>query len=152
MPNHLIVNSFEIRDARQFETVGLAEREIAELCSSIGDIGFWRYDLETGLAYWSEGVFKLHGREFKQGPVSLKTVLGDFHPDDQEVVSQCVSEAIDKQCGYSYTLRLMRGGSPLWVCVHARYRVSEEGQPVLYGCIFAVSQTTRSMEIENRTG
>ncbi|WP_075996575.1 PAS domain-containing protein [Salaquimonas pukyongi] len=152
MSNHLVVNPCATHNPRQFETVGLSEREIAELCASIGDIGFWRYDLETGLAYWSEGVFRLHGREFKEGPVSLKAAIGDFHPDDQDVVSQCVSEAIEKQCGYSYTLRLMRDGNPIWVRVHARYHVPEDGRPILYGCISAVSHATRCMEIGSHQG
>ena len=148
MSSHLVVNAAPNDEAsRQFETLGLSDTHIAQLCGNIEDIGFWRYDLDTGLAYWSEGVFRLHGRKFKKGPISLKAAIGDFHPEDRELVSKCVSEAIEKQTGYAYTLRLMRDGEPVWVCTFARYHIKEDGHPILYGCIFPMAAPARSMTI-----
>ena len=112
MSSHLVVNAAPNDEAsRQFETVGLSDTHIAQLCGNIEDIGFWRYDLDTGLAYWSEGVFRLHGRKFKKGPISLKAAIGDFHPEDRELVSKCVSEAIEKQTGRTPELSTTGGTS-----------------------------------------
>ena len=148
MSNHLVVNANPHDDtARQFEALGLSDAQIADLAAIIEDIGFWRYDLDTGLAYWSEGVFRLHGREVTDGPISLKAAIADFHPDDRELVSKCVSEAIENQCGYAYTLRLMRGDEPVWISVHARYDVQKDGHPILYGCIFPIAAPARSITI-----
>lgn len=148
MSSHLVINAKPCNDiVRQFEALELSDTQIADLSAMIEEVGFWRYDLDTGLAYWSDGVFRLHGRKIKKGPVSLKAAIGDFHPDDRELVSKCVSEAIEKQCGYAYTLRLMRDGEAIWVSTFARYQTHEDGRAVLYGCTFPIAAPARSITI-----
>lgn len=148
MSSHLVVNAKPCNEiVRQFETLELSDTQIADVSAMIEGIGFWRYDLDAGLAYWSEGVFRLHGQKVKKGPISLKAAIEDFHPDDRELVSKCVSEAIENQCGYAYTLRLIRDGETVWVNTLARYQVHDDGRAELYGCIYPVAAPARSITI-----
>ncbi len=56
---------------------------IALMAEDMAGVGHWRVDLASGETTWSEGVFRIHGREPSAGVPDLETQLSHFDADDR---------------------------------------------------------------------
>ena len=128
--------------------VNVASSEAFDAMSRFDEIGIWRAELESGLVYWTESVFRIYGLEYSEGPVSITDAVHAYHPDDREVVLRCIEEAANRKSGFRFVLRLCRpDGEVVWVKSHGLFRESEEGNGELFGYIEKFSPLTRSVTI-----
>lgn len=141
----------ESRDAAQTSdpsAVNISSSEAFAAMSRFDEIGIWRAELESGLVYWTESVFRIYGLQYTEGPVSITDAIQAYHPDDREAVLRCVEEAANRKSGFRFVLRLCRpDGEVVWVKSHGLYRVSDDGKEELFGYIEKFSPLTRSVTI-----
>ena len=96
------------------ESAGDEGRRLADwgpLLDQLDGIGFWRMDAATRKREWSDGVFRLFGLE--PGPVpELDAAVSALHPDDREIATHFLSDAIELGRDYTCRIRLKhRDGS-----------------------------------------
>ncbi|MFP1630792.1 PAS domain-containing protein [Zhengella sp. ZM62] len=142
----------EIRSARRAaqspEAIGLAAANLLDVLALFEPFGVWRLDIENGLTYWSEDMYRLHGLEPKPGPVDMIQVIRCYHPDDREHVIGCIEDAITRQSGFRFVLRIGTADEVTGIVeALGRYRVNPEGRAELFGTCRAVGQRVRSVAI-----
>ncbi|MEO0544447.1 MAG: PAS domain-containing protein [Pseudomonadota bacterium] len=128
--------------------IGVSADDAFVAMSAFDEIGIWRAELDSGLVYWTDSVFRIYGLEVKEGPVSIPDAIAAYHPEDRDLVLQCVEEASAKKTGFRFVLRLCRAsGEIVWVKSHGMYRVNAEGREELFGYIEQFSPLARSVTI-----
>ena len=129
-------------------SIGISDAEAFQAMSRFAEIGMWRAELASGLVYWTDSVFKIYGMDVRPGPVSIPKAIEAYHPDDRDVVLQCIEEAARKKTGFRFVLRLCRGkGEIVWVKSHGIYRINADGLEELFGYIEEFSTRARSVTI-----
>jgi len=114
---------------RQSDWLGLTE--------TIGKIGHWFVDLEAETVYWSDEVYRIHGRERASYTPTLADGINAYHPDDREFVAACVQRAIEHQEKFDFERRLVTpGGEVRWVSSLGECRADAEGRPAAVFGIF----------------
>lgn len=56
------------------------------------DVGFWTFDLETGVLWWSDEVYRIFGIEPGWGPVTQAQYHALILPEDQDAASRAFQE------------------------------------------------------------
>jgi len=130
------------------QSIGLSAEDILRAISRFDAIGIWRFDLDTGLVFWADEVFEIHGWEVKDGPVDLAAAIGAYHPDDRDVVSKCIEEASKNKTGFRFVLRIKsQDDEYIWVKSSGLYRKFDDGSEEIFGYIKKFSAITRSVTI-----
>lgn len=57
-------------------------------------VGRYRVEIGTGRLWWSDEVFRMHGREPTDGPPTLDAVRSRIHPDDRARLSRTAAVAL----------------------------------------------------------
>lgn len=115
-----------IQDVSGFDISG---SELLEILSSFDLYGLWRMDLGSGQIFWSPDVFRVHELEPSDGPVDMRTVLKNYHPEDKITVARLMDEAIEKRRGYRFVLRvLLPSGRYKLVKSIAKFRDRNDGE------------------------
>ncbi|MFO7846581.1 MAG: PAS domain S-box protein [Balneolaceae bacterium] len=123
------------------------KEELLELTQSANDIGAWELDLETGITYWSDEVYKIHEVDFDFD--HNKTNGIDFyHPDDRELVSKAIEKTVDSGEPFDVTARFITAkNNERWVRATGRLRKVSGNKQTLIGSFQDVTQFKKN-EIE----
>ncbi|MHC2086121.1 PAS domain S-box protein [Methylobacterium sp. CM6244] len=89
--------------ARRAEGQAQEANRLLSLAAQIAHIGHWRIGLPEHTVFWSDEVFRIHGRDPRDGPPSLEAAIAAYHPDDQDEVARRVSEAIETGRSFSFS-------------------------------------------------
>lgn len=128
--------------------LGLGDVRLFDTLSAFDPYGAWRLDIEDGLAYWSEGAFEIHGLPYREDPVDYCTAIEAYHPQDREHLLNCLQEAVKRNSGFRFVLRLKPNGpADSFVKATGRYRVNQQGREELYGTFSSVQPLVRSVLI-----
>lgn len=113
--------------------VGVSGDEIVTLLGSVCPFGIWRAEISTGLVFWSEDAYRVHGMEYSEEPVSLKKALSRYHPEDAVIVEQLMETATTQRNGYRYVMRVQDGmGGYRLVASAGCYRPDNGGELIGY--------------------
>jgi len=74
---------------------------------SIAHIGHWDWDITSGELSWSDEIYKIFGYKAQAFEATYEAFLQTIHPDDREMVSQAVNEAIEKHEKYDVYHRVI---------------------------------------------
>lgn len=84
-----------------------------ELAEELAHVGHWRVDLEEESVFWSDEVYRIHGR----APGSFVPSLGEgveaYHPEDREAVWEAVAAAVERGESFDIVRRLIRDDGEL---------------------------------------
>lgn len=80
---------------------------LLQLAETAANVGHWRLDIGSGVVTWSPEVFKIHGLN-AETPRSLTRAIDAYHPDDRKLVTEKLDHAIQHQCGFEFTARIIR--------------------------------------------
>ena len=118
---------------QQWDHVAVSCDEVVELLGSVAPLGIWRLEIKAGHIFMSDDAAIIHGLEKSDGPLSLKQVLGSYHPEDAEIVEQVVGAATTEHNGFRIVLRVSdsKGGYRL-VATAGRYRPDNGGELIGY--------------------
>ncbi|EPX75894.1 chemotaxis protein CheB [Salipiger mucosus] len=122
-----------IRDYTRMRNDDLLLQHFNRITSEHG-IGFYSYDIDNDLPYWSPQLFELLGIDPGQPP-SVEAALDLFPPDARERIAGCMDRAIRDGRPYDYVERIARpDGSTAKCRATGRARLDENGRAThLYG-------------------
>lgn len=136
----------DVREPQMLAEIGLEDASLLDALAQFDLYGAWRLELDTGMVFWSRDVFEIHALPFKEGPVDLAQAISRYHPDDRELVANCIEEAAARKTGFRFVLRLITpDGKNKLVKSNGRYRVNKEGREEIYGTFSQFQQRIRTV-------
>jgi len=122
------------RPVQSTDDVTVDGSTILEVLAQFEPFGFWRMDLETGLVYWTRDIFEIHEIPYRDGPVNVKMAIDAYHPDDRDLVMDCLEDVVARKSGYHFVLRIATaGGHYKKVKSIGKFHVNEDGREELIG-------------------
>ena len=143
----LIVQTIETEPPTQdISAFGMDGDDLLSILSMFDPYGVWKIDLDSGQMYWSRDVFKIHGIEYHEGPVDLQASIKRYHPEDQKTIGALLSEAIEREVGFRYVLRLnTKDSSYKLVKAICKHRTNGQGTKQLVGVLSEFALPMRSI-------
>lgn len=144
------LSAFVIKDKSTNEPIGIGsvafdlterkktEREILDLQKKmdaairIGKIGYWNWDLATGIIDWSQRMYEIYDVE---PGTQIDTDFANklVHPEDHNLHKEIISNRIAQRDNSSFTYRIIhKNGSVKHVLVQMEVVTDEEGTPYAY--------------------
>ena len=138
------------RPVQSLEEIGLEGACLLDALAQFDLYGVWRIDLDTGMVFWTRDVFEIHGLPYAPGPVDLKEAISLYHPEDRELVANCIEEAIARKSGFRFVLRLLTpDGYNKLVKSNGRYRVTSEGREEIFGTFTQFQERIRTVAVNS---
>jgi len=91
------------------------------------DLGI-RWSDDMGI-YWSDEIYRIYGRDPKDGPPTLEQYLAAVHPQDRTSMAETIKRMHEQRCGCDITMRIIRANGEV------RY-IRCVGVPVLEDGVF----------------
>lgn len=102
--------------------------KLLELAEELAHMGHWSVDVGSDEVYWSDEIYKIHGRSKKQGPPTLDEAIRYYHPDDRQAVTDHVAKAMKAKKDFSFELRIIReDGETRYVSSRGTVNCNEKG-------------------------
>lgn len=93
-------------------------------------VGHWRYDLPAGSLFWSDEVYRIHGRD-RSRPITRDESLAYIHAEDRDRVWQAMLAAVRDQGSFKLGLRIRReDGEIRHLSYLGRVESNAAGRPV----------------------
>ncbi|MCI5073579.1 PAS domain-containing protein [Oricola sp.] len=138
------------RPAQSLAAIGLDDASLLDALAQFDLYGAWRLDLETGMVFWTPDVFEIHGLPYREGPVDLGQAIARYHPEDREMVANCIEEAATRKSGFRFVLRLTTpDGRSKLVKSSGRYRVNKQGGEEIYGTFSQFQERIRTVAVNS---
>ncbi|TNE52320.1 MAG: PAS domain S-box protein [Deltaproteobacteria bacterium] len=113
----------------------------------IASMGSWDWDLRTGELHWSDGLYRIYGRDPSQGPPTAKENYQILHPEDVETVEAQINKAINEQILEDSEYRILHWDKQEVRTLYAKadLETDEEGNPIrLYGSVKDITEQRRT--------
>ena len=109
------------------EELATVRRQLADV-EQLADVGYWNYDLVTGVADWSDGQCRLFGLE-PGTTLSYREWLDLVHPDDRDMVAGTIDAAVQIGGDYGFEHRFHRAsdGAVRWTRGRGRVFTGPDG-------------------------
>jgi PAS domain S-box-containing protein len=85
-----------------------SQADLLQMAERLARFGYWRLDLGSGSIFWSDEVFRIHGRDPSAGPPNLETALNAYVPEDRPKVESEVRRCIENAQPFEFSLRIRR--------------------------------------------
>jgi len=122
-----------------------------DVLERFGGAGYWHIDLKTEDVFYSSEVCKAHGMPAGYIPQSVDECIEWYHPEDQDFVSETVSQASIDGLPFSFEARLVTADKSIrWVSVNGEVRRNHRGKPRTI--IGAMSDISKTREMNLRLG
>jgi PAS domain S-box-containing protein len=133
-PLHFIAQIQDITARKIDEQALLDERRRLRDAESIGRVGSWDLDLETGSITWSEGLFDLWGLDATSFDGSFDAARDQIHPDDRAELDSAMQECRNTGAPFRLRYRINRASDheQRWIDVRGAAAV-ENGRIVRIG-------------------
>ncbi len=73
---------------------------------ALAKIGNWEWDLVGNASTWSDGLFRIYGRNKADGVPAFDAWRETIHPDDEELLAEEISKSKDRVNDYSLEFRI----------------------------------------------
>ncbi len=137
---HVLVNW-----RRHDETLRL-ERQLQQI-ETLGKSGWAEWDRTGRQAYWSDGFYRVLGRDPARGPVTLATLPDLVHPEDRDVLADTIATVRDAAAA-QIEFRLARGGADVLLRMSAEPRLDDEGEVI--GVVAVLADVTETWLVDRR--
>lgn len=95
------------------------------------NIGTWDWDIQSGDLHWSERISGLLGGEDGETETSYENFINAVHPDDRQLVSNAITECVDKNSDYNIEHRVVwPDGTVRWLHESGDVVRDEDGSPL----------------------
>jgi len=75
---------------------------------SIAKMGYWDWNIETNIVYWSDEVYKILSISAGELNNNYEALMTRVHPDDQEKIQLAINKSIEEGVIYSVEHRVIR--------------------------------------------
>lgn len=108
------------------------ERELLANAQRVAHLGSWEWDLRKDVVYWSEETYRIFGVSRQEFGATFRKYLDLIHPEDREMVSEKVNEAIYQAKAFRLEHRIIRedGAERILFC-EGSASFDDEGRPDL---------------------
>ncbi|HIJ80040.1 MAG: diguanylate cyclase [Desulfobulbaceae bacterium] len=133
--------SMEIMVAGRTEELAKAGK-ILERAQKIAHIGSWEWDIVNNGLVWSNEIYRIFGLEPQQFAATYEAFLEAVHPDDRELVTGGVEQALANVKPYEVDHRVVRpDGTIRMVHEVGEIKRDDKGQPIsMLGTVQDVTQ------------
>jgi len=104
----VVLTFTEVTDFKRLSDAVRRNEAILATAQEIAHLGSWELDLETGMANWSDEMFKLFGYPPSGQPMALEDVLKTLSADDRARVGSAIQNAVANQAPYDITYSITR--------------------------------------------
>ncbi|MDP3747187.1 MAG: PAS domain S-box protein [Phenylobacterium sp.] len=80
-------------DLEAAQTVALTANKLMRTAEQVANMGYWTWDVPTGVGTWSEEISRILGLDHGDGP-SFEKIQALRHPDDREAATQKFQAAL----------------------------------------------------------
>jgi len=136
--------------AQRTEDLARAKHSL-DRAQEIAHVGSWEWDMVNNHLSWSDEIYRIFGLEPQQFAATYDAFLEAVHPDDRQLVTGAVQEALDKNVPYSVDHRVVRPNGAIRI-VHERGEIKRDqaGKPLtMTGAVqdvTALRQARRQLE------
>jgi PAS domain S-box-containing protein len=137
---------------RAEETLHLMSRDLQESktrleeAQRITHVGYWERDLGTSHITWSDETYRIYGLKPQEHPMDLDALRQKVHPEDWELVSRALNEALAGGPRYNIEYRALRPTGELRI-VHSEGDVKSDasGRPYqMFGTVQDITDRKRA--------
>lgn len=91
---------------RAEEKVRESEQQLAK-AQQVAHLGSWQWDPATGQTTWSDELFRIHGLEPQDRPMTFERWMEHLHPDDRERFRRALKSAADRRATFALEHRIV---------------------------------------------
>jgi PAS domain S-box-containing protein len=137
-----------------YDVIKCSEAHLAESKAKLEEaqrithVGYWEWDLITNGVTWSDETYRIYGLRPQECPMDLATVREKIHPEDWEVVSRALEEALRGGARYTAESRLFRPtGEVRIVQSQGDVKRDTSGRPIqMFGTVQDITDRKRAEE------
>lgn len=126
----------ELRLGRQLEQI-----------ETLGKSGWAEWDRGNRPLYWSEGFYRVLGRDAARGPVDLTALTDLVHADDRRVVADTIA-AVGAGSPGRIEFRVARDGGDVLLRMNAESRTDASGEAI--GVVAVLADVTETWLVDRR--
>jgi len=102
-----------------------------EMAQQAAEVGTWDWDVVSGHIEWSTQMFKLFGLDPRENTASFKSWKSIIHPEDAEVASRRIDEALLHKTTLKSEYRIvLPDGQIRWINAIGEGKYDSQGRPV----------------------
>ena len=137
----------DITERKQIELELRESKERYSYALDASGCGIWEWDQNTDTLSWSEQVWGLYGLKVNSVPLTNQLCVDTIHPDDREMVSWIIRNAVSKGTAASLEYRTTHpDGSVHWLTSRGMPLLDDDGKVTRY--IGAIIDITERKQIE----
>ena len=128
-----------------FRNQGESERKLEE-AQSLAHVGYWERDTDTDLITWSDETYRIFGLRPQERIFNLAQLPELVHPEDKQIVTKAVAEALRGGPRYDVEYRVVRPNGEVRL-VHSQGDVmwDESGRPRrMFGTVQDITERKRA--------
>ena len=111
---------------------------------SIAHLGSWEWDFKNKTLDCSDEVYRMIGMQPQDRELTFANLIEIVHPDDRELLSQTVKNALLTREPYDIEYRVLHGNGDI-ITLHDRTDISYDyGEPKLNGTLHDISNRKKS--------
>lgn len=111
---------------------------------SIAHLGSWEWDFKNKTLDCSDEVFRMIGMQPQERELTFANLIEIVHPDDRELLSQTVKNALLTREPYDIEYRVLHGNGDI-ITLHDRTDITYDyGEPKLNGTLHDISNRKKS--------
>jgi two-component system CheB/CheR fusion protein len=104
----VVLTFTEVTDFKRLSDAVQRNEAILATAQEIAHLGSWELDLDSGMAHWSDEMFKLFGYPPGAQPMALDEVLKTLSADDRARVTAAIQSAVVHHTPYDITYHITR--------------------------------------------
>lgn len=104
----VVLTFTEVTDFKRLSDAVQRHAAILATAQEIAHLGSWELDLDSGLAHWSDEMFRLFGYPVSSQPMALEEVLKTLSADDRARVTAAMQSAVADRTPYDVTYCIHR--------------------------------------------
>jgi hypothetical protein len=117
--------------------IGLSFAEITDLLETYQRIGYFRQDIEAGLAFFSADACQIFGVDVTEGPISLTDIVRKLHPEDVELLTSTFETSARLKTGFDLACRVLKdAGGEKFIRMVGKFRPGASGEGEVAGLVY----------------
>jgi diguanylate cyclase (GGDEF)-like protein/PAS domain S-box-containing protein len=140
-------------ERRKSEDAVRHSEERLQEAQQVAQVGSWEFEVPSGVWWWSDELFRIHGRQIEAGPPTTEEIQSGIHADDRARIESSIRATIedDSESGGMECRFVVESGDVEHHHLLWSVERDSEGHPFrVYGTVSDVTERYRSQEAMRR--